>query len=344
MRKLRLVFVFVFLIAVVVGVILFNSTKPRLLILHSYDTSYSWTRDVDVGIRRVLGGRNDYVVRWYYMDTKRHPWTEYKVNEGKAVIKLVERWQPSVVVAIDDDAHEYAMKYFVNDPKVKIVFAGLSAEPSQYGYDKASNVTGILERKPFAALKDSLLLLSQTQPRDRPVRIMFLGDASDSVRNDEHLFSSIDWEPIQVVPSRLAKTFDEWKEGILFANDNDIDFVITANYRKLQKSAGSKELMKPNAVLAWTEEYALPLVIGTNGFFAEDGGVLAIGTSPYEQGEVALNMARKIILDGVAPTKIPVMSTEQFVVAMRRSSMARRGIKLPSVYEAAARASANFYP
>lgn len=344
MKSLRLIIVFAFLATVAAAVVLFNTTKPRLLILHSYDTSYSWTREVDVGIRRMLGGRNDYTVRWYYMDTKRHPWKDYKVNEGKAVIKLIERWQPAVVVAVDDDAQEYAMKHFVNRPDVKIVFAGVSDSLEHYGYDKASNVTGILERKPFAALKDSLLLLASSGKSDRPLRIMFLGDASESVRNDERLFRSSDWGQIEVLPSRLATTFDEWQDGVRFANENAVDFVITANYRKILRSKGGKELMKPDEVVAWTEAHARPLVVGTNGFFAEDGGVLAIGTSPYEQGEVAMKMARQILLEGKAPHDIPVQSTRQFVVAMRESSIIRRNIQLPSVYEAAARSSANYYP
>lgn len=347
MRTLRLLIIFAFLAAVVGGVVLFNTSKPRLLILHSYDSSYSWTRDVDVGIRRVLGGRNDYAVRWYYMDTKRHPWKDYKVNEGKAVIKLIERWQPSVVIAVDDDAQEYAMKHFANHPEVRIVFAGVSDSLEHYGYDKAANVTGILERKPFSALKESLLLLGAQRAQAtqaRPLRIMFLGDASESVRNDERLFAATDWAPIQVLPSRLAQTFGEWQDGVRFANENEVDFVVTANYRKLLRSRDGKELVKPEEVLGWTEEHARPLVVGTNGFFAEDGGIIAIGTSPYEQGEVALEMARQILLEGRAPRDIPVESTKQFVVAMRASSLARRNVTLPSVYEAAARASANYYP
>lgn len=344
MKTLRLAIVFAFLAAVAAAVVAFNTTKPRLLILHSYDTSYSWTRDVDVGIQRVLGGRNDYTVRWYYMDTKRHPWLDYRINEGKAVVKLIERWQPDVVVAIDDDAQEHAMKHFAHHPKVKIVFAGVNGSHTAYGYDGAPNVTGILERKPFAALKETLLLLAAQQQRTRPVRIMFLADGSESVRGDEVVYRQIDWNPIEVLPSRLVSTFDQWQEAVRFANDNGVDFIITANYRKIQRSKDSKELMKAAEVVAWTEANAKPLVIGTNGFFAEDGGTLAIGTSPFEQGEVALLMARRILLEGKSPSEIPVQSTRQYVVAMRESSVEKRGIKLPSVYEAAARSAANYYP
>lgn len=344
MRRIRLTLIFFFLATVATTVVVFNTTKPRLLILHSYDTSYAWTRDVDIGIRRALKDHNDYTVRWFYMDTKRHPWKEYKVNEGKAVQKLVESWQPSVVIAVDDDAQEYAMKHFVNRPEVRIVFAGVSDSLAHFGYDKANNVTGILERKPFAALKESLLLIAASQPRARPIRLMFVGDASESVRNDEIQLRKTDWQPIEVMESRLAKTFDEWQDAIRFANQNDVDFIITANYRKILRTTEGKELMQPEEVVAWTEANSKALVVGTNAFFVEDGGMLAIGTSPYEQGEVAISMVNQILQAGRAASDIPVQSTRQFVVAMRESGVRARNIRLPAVYEAAAQSSANFYP
>ncbi|OGB27478.1 MAG: hypothetical protein A3I66_06220 [Burkholderiales bacterium RIFCSPLOWO2_02_FULL_57_36] len=344
MKTIRLAMIFIFLSALGITVLVFNTGKPRLLVLHSYDTGYTWTRDVDVGIRRVLKEKNDYSVRWFYMDTKRHPWKEYKVNAGKAVTKLVESWQPTVVIAVDDDAQEYAMKKFAHHPDVKIVFAGVSDSLEHYGYDKAANVTGILERKPFGALKETLSLIAATKNRSAPVRIMFIGDTSESVRNDEKDFRKFDWGSIQVLDSRLPKTFDEWKDAVEFAGNNNVDFIITANYRKIVRNKGEIALMPAREVIGWTEENSTVPVIGTNVFFVDDGGMLAIGTSPYEQGEVAVSMANQILQKGKPASEIPKQSTRQFVVAMRESGIKKWNIKLPSVYEAAARSSANFHP
>jgi ABC-type uncharacterized transport system substrate-binding protein len=344
MRKLRLTMIVIFLVALAVTVVVFNTTKPRLLILQSYDRDYAWTRDVDVGINRVLKDRNDYSVRWFYMDTKRHPWHDYKVNVGKTVEKLIENWQPNVVIAVDDDAQEYAMKSFINRPDIKIVFSGMNGSLADYGYDHANNVTGILERKPLDALKETLLLITAAQKRSRPLRIMFLGDASESVRKDEEEFRRFDWGPIQVLDSRFAKTFDEWRSAVEFCNGGNVDFIITANYRKIQRNKDAKGLMPAREVLKWTDQNSRVPVIGTNAFFVEDGGTLAIGTSPYEQGEVALSMVNDILYKGKKASDIPVQSTRQFVVAMRASGLRKWNLKLPTVYESAARSSANFYP
>ena len=344
MKKIRLAMIFIFLSALGITVLVFNTGKPRLLVLHSYDTGYAWTRDVDVGIRRVLKEKNEYSVRWFYMDTKRHPWKEYKVNAGKAVTKLVESWQPTVVIAVDDDAQEYAMKHFVNRPDVAIVFSGVSDSLEHYRYHDARNVTGILERKPFAALKETLLLIAGSTKRSGPVRIMFIGDTSESVRNDEKDFRKFDWGPIEVLDSHLPKTFDEWKSAVDFAGKNNVDFIITANYRKIQRSKDELTLVPVREIIGWTEANSRVPVIGTNVFFIDDGGMLAIGTSPYEQGEVAATMASRILQKDAAANEIPKQSTRQFVVGMRESGVKKWNISLPSVYEAAARSSANFHP
>jgi len=60
--------------------------------------------------------------------------------------------EPDVLIAVDDNAQKYAAKYFVNHPRIKIVFSGINGSVQPYGYDTANNVTGILERNPFAHL------------------------------------------------------------------------------------------------------------------------------------------------------------------------------------------------
>jgi hypothetical protein len=343
MRRLRLAIVFIFLLGVAGTVVTFNVTKPRVLIVQSYDKEYAWTRDVDIGINRVLSDKNAYSLRWFYMDTKRHPWAEFKVNAGKTVTKLIERWQPTVVIAVDDDAHEYSLRNFANQPGISIVYSGVNNSAQRYGYEGANNVTGILEKKPFRALRETLILLGNINGK-KQVRIMFIGDASESVRGDEEDYRKFDWSPVKVQESQLADTFDRWKAAVELANRSGADYIITANYRKILRKTGGRELVPPGEVLKWTEANSRIPMIGTNAFFVEDGGVLAIATSPFEQGEVAAAMANEILMKGRKPNAIAPQSTQHFVVAMSESGVKRWNIQLPPVYEAAARSSANFFP
>jgi ABC-type uncharacterized transport system substrate-binding protein len=344
MKKLRLIFVFSFLLGLAVLIIGFNTTKPRLLVLQSYDKDYAWSREVDVGIRRVLGSRSEYAVRWFYMDTKRHPWKDFKVNAGRSVQKLINSWQPAVVIAIDDDAQQFAMKAFNNRPDVKVVFAGVNSAASAYGYDKASNVTGILERLPLDAVRETMLIASKSRNLTSPARILFLGDRSETVVADEAYFRGFDWAPLQVQASQLVETFDQWKASVQLAQQQ-ADFIVVSNYRKILRTAGGSDLVPPQELIDWTEQNSRVPILGTNVFFAQDGGMLAIGTSPYEQGEVAMRMARDLLDHPDKPTgAIAIETTRQYVVAMRASRMQARQFKLPSVYESAARSSNNFYP
>jgi hypothetical protein len=266
MKNLRLMFIFAFLFGLVVLVIGFNTTKPRLLILQSYDKSYTWSHEVDVGLQRVLGNSPDYTVRWFYMDTKRHPWTEYKVNVGRAVQKLVNSWQPAVVIAVDDDAQKFAMQFFNGRSDVKVVFAGVNNDAEAYGYDTAPNVTGILERQPLDAVQETMQIVARNMNLDHPARVIFLGDQSETVIADEAYFRSIDWKEFRLQPSRLVDTFDEWKEAVRLIQQ-EADFIVVSNYRKILRKKYGTELVPPYELITWTETNSHIPVIGTNVFF-----------------------------------------------------------------------------
>jgi ABC-type uncharacterized transport system substrate-binding protein len=122
------------------------------------------------------------------------------------------------------------------------------------------------------------------------------------------------------------------------------DVLLLSNYRGLRRSPTDTTLVPPAEVVAWTEANSPVPVIGLNGFFTEDGGMLAIGASPYEQGEQAATRALDLLLRRRAISDMPVTSTSHFVVSMRGSAMRARRFELPAVYEAAARASNLYLP
>jgi ABC-type uncharacterized transport system substrate-binding protein len=121
------------------------------------------------------------------------------------------------------------------------------------------------------------------------------------------------------------------------------DFIIITDYRKLARSATDHSLVPPREVVQWTLEHSSIPVIGTNGSFVEDGGYLAIATSPFEQGEVAARMMLDIIEKGVTPQDIPLASTKEFIVFMRKKGMRDIGLSLPRLYESFARATNNYF-
>ncbi|KJU82619.1 ABC-type uncharacterized transport system, periplasmic component [Candidatus Magnetobacterium bavaricum] len=350
MKKIYInILVIIFIVEVGVMLLYFNLTKPRLLILHSYHTDYSWVRDMNVGINRVLKKKSYYFIRWHYLDTKRHPWPEYKENAGRLARKMIDKWQPDVIVAADDDAQAYVTKYYVNHPKIKIVFTGVNNDLKTYGFDKAKNVTGVLERLPLVALSDGLLTFSQRHKNmysgkpmdDAPIRVFFIGDKSETVVGDEHWISSFNWSPIVLVGTRLVDSLPDWQNAVREASGL-ADYIITSNYRKVARTQGSNELVSPKELIKATVKASTIPVLGTNAFFAEDGGMLAIATSPFEQGEVATKMAVDIIDKEKSPKDIPVINSSQCVIAMNATILREKEFDVPPVYESSAMAN-NLY-
>ena len=94
--------------------------------------------------------------------------------------------------------------------------------------------------------------------------------------------------------------------------------------------------------MTWTEANSPVPVIGMNTFNSEEGAMLSVGVSPYEQGEVAATMAIKLI-EGVDIKSLPIQTSSQYVVAVRKSALDARNISIPEVFEAYAIASNNYF-
>jgi len=321
----------------------FNITKPRILILHSYDKSYAWVRDVNIGLNRVLSSKYLYQVRWYYMDTKRHPFPDYKTSAGISARKVIDDMKPDVLIALDDDAQEYAARYYIDHPHMQVVFSGVNNDIHDYGFDKAGNVTGILERLPLTAISETLLIAGNFKTLTRPLRIAYLADQSETTNGDVKQIRGFNWAPIQLAEVAQVGTWPEWQAKVKQL-DTQVDAILVTGYRRLSRSSTDKTLVPAKEIVAWTEANSAVPVISGNGFYAEEGGMLAIGTSPYEQGEVAAEKALQIILGGKTASQIPIATSTQFIVTMSGSKMKLRNFSLPSVYEAAARTGDKYFP
>jgi ABC-type uncharacterized transport system substrate-binding protein len=367
MKKLHSTLMVVLMLEFIGFAVWWNYSKTRILVLHSYDTEYAWSKSIDEGIRRVLKPKADWSLRWHYMDTKRHPWDEYKRRAGTSVRRLMKDWKPALVIAIDDDAQKQVMKHYVNNDDVQVVYVGINGEIDRYGYAAARNVTGIVERVPWQALKE--LLQNSSLGQAKPdLRILHLGDTTGTVRQDAQYIREFDWAPLKLVGVRCVNTFDDWKSQIHKAHE-EADVVLVSNYRRLEKGGArterkddkgeptkdeaectpvsgddksksvddKTELEDARDVVSWTEANAKIPTIGFKVTYGVDGGMLAVSASPYEQGTVAAQMALDI-LSGVPATQLPREATQQFVISMDSAKLKEREIDLPGFYKSFARA------
>jgi hypothetical protein len=339
MKRLRLVCLIVFAVQIIAVLTWANLHRTRVLIVQSYDTTYPWTAGIDAGLDGVLRQHRDLVVRRHYMDTKRHPWTGFKESAGLAARSLVDRWNPAIVIAVDDDAQQYVARHLAGR---SLVFTGVNQDPAIYGYAGRAQVTGLHERLPLAAVREGLSLLVTPQRTPGPPRIAFVGDRSETVAGDAAWVQEFAWAPAQLAGVFLVDDLPAFEQAIDQASAV-ADVILTSGYRRIVRVPGTAELVPPDEVVAVLLRRSRVPVVGANTFFVTDGGALAIATAPREQGEVAARMAVRIA-SGEAPGAIPWVDSHQFVIAMSASRMLAAGMTLPTIYEATARAAGHWMP
>ncbi len=320
-----------------------NLQRPRILILHSYDPSYAWSRDVSEGLRRVLSDNFRYQLRWHYMDTKRHPTEAFRQSAGSAAQHVIRGMQPDVVIAIDDDAQDYVVRHFIGDPHIQFVFTGVNHPPAAYRFEQARNITGILEQVPLAAIREALLSVRSGAGAQQPRRLAYLGDKSNGVAAVVQQVNAFDWQPLQLHTALQVRTWPEWQATVL-GLQGKTDMLMLTGYRQLHRSATDTRPVPAQEVVAWTEANAPVPVFSGKSFYTEDGGMLAIGTSPYEQGEEAARLALKLALEHRSAAEFPIATASQFVVAMNAGLMRKRQMALPAIYESAARSANKYQP
>lgn len=326
-----------------ISLIYCNISKKKILVIHSNSTEYSWTREVNEGLENVLAHQDQAQIFWYYMDTKTAKNRQSKQKSGDRAHMIISSLKPSVILAVDDDAQEFVAKKYIDKPDISIVFAGVNNELKAYGYDKASNVTGILERIPVASLRDSIMLIGQEMKKEYPIKALHIGDNSLPDKYDDRFMHDFkDWQKIVLLPSLLVETFDEWKESILNANEM-ADVIILTNYRNIKYAKGDKKFVPPDEIIKWTNANSKIPVVGTYGFVVTDGGYLSIATSSIEQGEVSAQMAMDIIKKNSDSKNIPITKTKQFIVSLRPNNTNQFSITLPKVYTAFAQYAKRFY-
>lgn len=342
LKKLTILVMGIFFVTLAAIILQVNSNKKRILVVQSYAGDYVWTREVNVGLERVFGFQQGVDIRFHEMDTKNHSGKDYKRRAGIAARTAIDTIRPDVLIAVDDDAQKYAAKNYVNDPEMKIVFAGINGSPEPYGYLDASNVTGILERKPAVALKEVMIMLSKDLGiTGRKPRALFLADESHSTERDGGYLDSIDWGGIEYLGRHAKGTFAEWQDAVK-GMKGKADFILVGGYRKLHKSADTKDMVNAKEVMSWTEANSPVPVIGMNIFNSEEGAMLSVGVSPYEQGEVAATMALKLI-GGADIKSMPIQTSSQYVIAVRQSALDARKIVMPDIFEAFSRATNNYF-
>ncbi len=318
-----------FLIAFIVLLGFFNATKPRILVLHSAGAESSWAREMDRGMREALDrNRRPLAVEWNYLGTD-SPAARNRTGEALAQAqRAMARFNPDVLIAVDDQANSLLARDYAGRARPRILYVSMNRPPADFGYAGATNVSGISEQMPLAAIRDAVVAMF---PGRNP-RVHVLGVDGETGRAEMDEAKAFDWAPLQLGETALVTRAAGWHDFVKRTGAEDI--LLLLGTKDLPDEYGA---MTAGEINRWTEENATALPIGTEVDFVADGGGLSFSPPPDDYGEKAIELALDWLDDRDTPGAPPPVVSDHFEVAVRQSRMADRGVALPPIYIEAAR-------
>ena len=290
----------------------FGSAPSRILFVHSYHKGYPWTDGILAGFIQALGfsqqqesdfwGNTEFVLQNFYMDTKRKPAEDQKRAAAAHAQKIIESWQPDIVVTSDDNAVKYLVVPMISQSPLPFVFCGVNWSANEYSLPPA-RVTGMIEVQPVDQILETL------QPFARGTRIGFLKGEDFSAAKEADAFEIFLGLTLQ---RRLVANFEEWLVAYRELQQ-DCDILLVGNSASIQDwdSARARQHIAEETRIpsgtwdAWMREYAL----------------VTFSTVPEEQGAWAAETVRTI-LAGTSPDDIP-MSRNQKAKIYRNMELAK---------------------
>jgi hypothetical protein len=328
-----------FLLTTFVLLAWFNWSKPRILVLHSFDETVRSVAKTDEGIRRILASNRQPVsMRWHYLAMNRLADEAARQLAASTAHRTIEQFDPDIIIAVDDEAQQYVARQYAGNAKIKLVFTAIDQEPKDYGYVDQANVTGISEVLPLHAISETLLHLRDGQPARIAVLTLPLPTGLGRMRQ----LQSFDWAPHRMIAFHASADLASWKNAV-DGMAQDVDVVLVLAYQGLHASPIDTRLVSGGEIARWLNGHARPLPVGTSADFVEEGGILAIYPSALEMGEAATYYALNWLRTGSKEASRPIES-EHFRIGARESMLRERHLTLPRIYVEAAHLEELYYP
>lgn len=293
----------------------------RILHVMSYHSPWRWTDGQFGGFKAGLGDvPTEY--RVFQLDTKRWSSDREKAERGLAARRLVETWMPDLIYTTDDDAQDLVTRHYLDTP-VKLVFSGVNKAPAVYGYDKAGNVSGVIEHEHFA---ESVRLLKRIVPGVSRI-VVVLDDAPMWEAVVARMRLAALPAGVSVVGWETIRTFAEYQARIA-AYPAIADAIALVGIFNFKDAQGRN--VPYQQVLRWTAENSrLPDL----GFWIDRvhyGTLAAVTVSEREQGLAAGRIARAILRDGRSPASMPILPTTKGLPVVSLARAKRLGIPIHS--------------
>ncbi len=284
---------------------------PRCLFVSSYHQGYAWSDGVQRGLEAALDGRCE--LRQFDMDTKRHKSEAEKRAAAEAALRLIREWRPDVLITADDNAARYLVKPHLKDAELPVVFCGINWSVEEYGFPYR-NVTGMIEVAPVKAMLRQARRLSGNGDD-----FFYLGANTTTERKNLERFRRAARELGLEVEARLVDDFDAWAQAYREAQRYP--------FLALGSHAGIRDWDFARARSVALASARVPSV--TNHRWMMPVSMLGFTKIPEEQGRWA-GEAALAILDGLAPSEIPIVANRRWDLWVNAALLQAAGIELPT--------------
>lgn len=325
LSKLALILIFICLAFVF---LIYQSThKLRVFVLHSYHPTMDWVMGLEAGLDQVFAKRRYINLRYFYMNTKHKHSSAYLKRIRREALAAIKQFDPDILIIFDTSAQKMIGTELAKKNKYKIVLAGVTDSDDLEKFEKAKNVTGVLEKIPVKAIREVLALMLPGKHR-----VVYLSDNSLSAKQLQKEVIAQDWGRFELVNHVATNSIARWKKAVLEAQDN-ADVILISTYQNLgeqQKGASSKQ------GIVWTLKNSKIPVIGLYESFINDGGYLAISVASFEQGYTAAKIALFILEKKIAIDRIPFINSQMFQLQLRKRLALKHypDIEIPVILEA----------
>jgi len=289
----------------------------RVFMVYSYSPEYNWVVEEMDGVKEVFM-EQPIVTESFFMDTKRHTGEEWKNMMADSAMKMINEYDPDLIMVFDDNACEYVAKQFIGT-EMPVVFCGMNADPSHYDLP-APNITGIKEKFPIEKM---LEFLREIVPGVE--KIAFISDKSPTSAGIDEYIEILEL-PVEVVDIKATNDIDEWKSAITAWQD-ELDAIGIITYHTITDTA-TGESMIPSDVMRWVSENSKLPDFSSFDFAVYDGVLCSYYVPGTEQGAGAAKIALKI-LNGKSPAEIPVSYPSEGVRLVNSIRAEKLGIEIP---------------
>ena len=269
-----------------------NEPSFSILYLNSYHKGYQWTDRCFTAFKKSLKTPTN--IHTYFLDSKRQQDNNHIEKVTKEAMDFIERNNPDLIVAAEDNASKYIIQPFFKNHTTPILFLGVNVDASIYNYPY-TNATGIIEMDGIGSLISAL----KTIVGPKSIGMIF-----SQTNTSNKVLNFFKKQNLKYVSFKQVDNAQEWYQSMNKFNA-DMDFIA------LDTITGIKDLNHEDALDYIINNIHTPILTAssTSRELAHIGYI----NLPEEHGIWVANRADEI-LQGADISSIPIRVSSQYLM------------------------------